>query len=74
MQVLEESESSDAENENDFKLEEQALLINGDLNDLLDREISKVAPLSMIKEKAPVKGGSTHVSSLTKSPLEAYTD
>jgi hypothetical protein len=50
------------------------LLINEDLNDLLEKEISKVAPLSVKKEKVFPKGGSTHVKSLNKSPLEAYTD
>jgi hypothetical protein len=53
-------------------------LINGDLNDLLDREISKmitIPPFQVTrKDRASGKGGSTHASSLTKSPLEAYTD
>lgn len=44
------------------------------MNDLLDKEIFKVAPLSIKKEKVYPKGGSTHVKSMNKSPLEAYTD
>ena len=53
--------------------EEQKLLmmINGDLNDLLDREIQKVA---LPSKKIVIGGVSTHPSSMSKSPLEAYTD
>ena len=45
-------------------------MINGDLNDLLDREIQKVA----LPSKKIAMGASTHPSSMSKSPLEAYTD
>ena len=44
-------------------------MINGDLNDLLDREIQKVA----LPSKKIVGEVSTHPSS-NKSPLEAYTE
>lgn len=54
----------------DMDLDHQELLINGDLNDMLDQEIPQ--PKNVKREKQ--MGGSTHVSSLTKSPLEAYTD
>ena len=46
------------------------MMINGDLNDLLDREIQKVA---LPSKKIVMGGGSTQPSS-SKSPLEAYTD
>ena len=45
------------------------MMINGDLNDLLDREIKNV---SLPSKKITM--GSTHPSSMSKSPLEAYTD
>ena len=46
------------------------MMINGDLNELLDREIQKVA---LPSKKIVVGGVSTNPSS-SKSPLEAYTD
>ena len=46
------------------------MMINGDLNELLDREIQKVA---LPSKKIVIGGVSTNPSS-SKSPLEAYTD
>jgi hypothetical protein len=58
-------------------IDPQESLINGDLNDLLDRELKPmnddIDPWGK-REKIQQKGGSTHVSSLHKSPLDAYTD
>ena len=45
-------------------------MINGDLNDLLDREIQKVS----LPSKKLAMADSTHPSSKSKSPLEAYAD
>jgi len=50
------------------------LLINGDLNDLLDRELYKDQGFEGLHEITP-KVGSAHVSALKReSPLEAYAD
>ena len=59
--------------------EDQLMLINGEYNDLLDREIPKASSYDreeMKKTTSPYsgKGNSTHPSSTNKSPLEAYTD
>lgn len=54
----------------DMDLDHQELLINGDLNEMLDQEIPQ--PKNGKRDKQI--GGSTHVSSLTKSPLEVYND
>lgn len=62
------AESVDCEGKDDFDidLDHQELLINGDLNDLLDQEIN---PAISSRRDKPM-GGSTHVSSLAKSPFE----
>ena len=53
-------------------IDHQDLLINGDLNDLLDRELKPMNEADdpwCRREKHPTKGGSTHAS-LHKSPLD----
>jgi len=52
------------------------LLIDDDLNDLLDREIKPLNDVAEwgLWENNQLKGGSTHVSMMHKSPLDAYTD
>ena len=58
--------------------EDQFMIINGEYNDLLDRDMPKVSfdKAGTKKTTSPYsgKGNSTHPSSTNKSPLEAYTD
>jgi hypothetical protein len=57
-------------------IDPQELLIDDDLNDLLDREIRPINDEAEwgLWDKNQLKGGSTHVSVMHKSPLDAYTD
>ena len=57
-------------------IDPQELLINGELNDILDEDIRPINDEGDWgrRDKNQLKGGSTHVSVMHKSPLDAYTD